>query len=73
MHMMHDMCLCNAFKGSKVQICGRQKGTHVIIKKIIVQYIKASWAKHYKGESIPKDTAHPLWRNVSVESLFLVK
>ena len=30
-----------------------KKGTHVIIKKIIVQYTKASWAK-YKNQINPK-------------------
>ena len=42
-------------------------------KEIIVWYIKASWAKYYKSKSIPEDTTHPLWSNVSVESLFLVQ
>ena len=73
MHMMNDMCLCNAFKGSKVQICCRQKGTHVIIKEIIVQYIKASWAEKYKSKSIPKYTTHPLWSYVSVEIPLLMQ
>ena len=73
MHMMNDMCLCNAFKSSKIQICCRPKGTHFIIKKIIVQYIKASWAKVQKIKSIPKYAAHPLWSYVSVEVPLLMQ
>ena len=75
MHMMNDMCLCNAFKDlehSKFFV--DKKGTHIILIRRNSLVHKCPMGQILQNDSSrQKNIAHPLWCDVGVEIPLLVQ